>query len=67
MCIPKLDKVTLRAGTRYVAVQPDGTLSGERQLDADTEVELVVLTPTFNVYGTDDGETIMVRPEHEVR
>jgi hypothetical protein len=67
MNFPKLNLVTLRAGTKFYGCLPDGTISAERVLTEDTQVELVCSTDTYNVYDTADGLTFMVKKTDEVR
>ena len=71
MTTPKLDNVTLRAGTRYYSEGLDGVLSGERILDEDTAARVITLGPVFNVYEVevDDGNlgVILVDVKDEVR
>ena len=64
---PKLSLVTLRAGTKFYGCLPDGTISAERVLTEDLEVEVVELGERYNVYDTADGLTFMVKVEDEVR
>ena len=64
---PKLSLVTLRTGTKFYGCLPDGTISAERMLTEDTEVEIVDLGKLYNVYDTADGLTIMVKATDEVR
>ncbi len=73
MNAPKLSTVTLRAGTKYVVELADGTLSGERVLDADVEVAVVHLGVGVNVFTMGDADavlgyqTILTTPAGEVR
>ena len=63
---PRLTRVGLRRGTRY-RVAEDGKLSDARVLERDTEVTIGDLGATFNVYERDDGATVFVRVEDELR
>jgi hypothetical protein len=67
---PKLNLITLRAGTKFMAELPDGTVSAERMLTENTEAELVIGGPVFNVYDVVmDGQVvaILVDVNDEVR
>lgn len=58
---------TLRTGTKFRGVMPDGTLSAERQLTKDVEAEIVVLGPAYNIYDGTDGVTFAVEVQNEMR
>lgn len=66
---PRLHQVGLRATTRFFVVV-EGRLSGPFVLDRAVEVQVGHLGQRpgeFNAYERDDGTTILVRVEDELR
>lgn len=66
---PRIRRVTLRAGTPYFVVVEAG-LQGPLVLDRAIEVQVGDLGQRpgeFNAYECDDGTTILVRVEDELR
>lgn len=64
---PRIEKVTLRAGTKFHSVLTDGTLGPEEVLPGAIEVTLGDLGAVFNSYEDAEGGTLLVRVENEVR
>lgn len=62
----RIVRVGLRRGTRY-QVPERNTLSEPRVLGQDMEVLVGYLGDVVNVYETDEGVTIVVRVEDEIR
>ncbi len=67
--VSRITRVTLRAGTRYFTVV-DERLAAPLTLDRDVEVlvgDLGQRPGEFNTYEADDGTTILIRLEDELR
>lgn len=57
--------LTLRAGTLYCIEQGNGTLSERRELEKDTQADLLASNAVWRVYQLQGGQQVYVRPEDD--
>ncbi len=68
LLLPRIERVTLRAGTRYRVIG-NGDVSAYQVLEADTEVKVQALALRLGEQGVYrvDGQVIVVEYRDEVR